>query len=347
MSKRLLRKEQHMRKLWIVLGIALLVAGTAFADRAVLIDFSTLVPDVTVGPSDTPNEHEATLVDFADVAGSSYDEDIKKQMKSSLAIENWYIQLASSARTVQNQALSMTKMAPLKADAKPFDGQEMGGLIVLGVRVHFPLPTFNSYALVLPPFEIPAYAVKTELRGDQLEEVEGDTGTKFENGYGVVKNVGVLKSLELSVYGSNFPNGVGVILKDQDGKEQTIFMDYLDFDGWRKLVWNNPNYISEVRNREVRKFPLYPKSEPYAKLVGLIIYRDSMQEGGDIVTYFKDIKITYDKAVLETQRDFNDEAIWGILSARQEARKQAELRRLGELQVLRTLEKQKMHKEEQ
>jgi len=71
-----------------------------------------------------------------------------------------------------------------------------------------------------------------------------------------------------------------------------------------------------------------------------------MQEGGDIVTYVKDIKITYDKALLETQRDINDEAIWGILTQRQEARKAAEIKRLGNLQVLRTLEKQKMDKSE-
>ncbi|MBN1835869.1 MAG: flagellar filament outer layer protein FlaA [Spirochaetales bacterium] len=335
-----------MKKLCIVLGIVLLVAGTAFADKSVLIDFSTLVPDVTVGPTEEPNEHEATLMDYADVAGASYDEDIKKQMKSSLAIENWYVQLASSARTVENQTLSMTKMAPLKPDAKPFNNEEMGGLIVLGVRVHFPLPSFNSYALILPPFEIPAYQVKQELRGDELIDLEDPEGSKFD-GYGVVKNVGVLKSVEVTVYGSNFPNGVGVLLKDQDGKEQTIFMDYLDFDGWRKLVWNNPNYITEVRNREVRKYPLYPNNEPFVKLMGLIIYRDSMQAGGDIITYFKDIQVTYDKALLEVRRDFDDEAIWGILKVRQEARKQAELRRLGELQVLRTLEKQKMHKEEE
>lgn len=148
------------------------------------------------------------------------------------------------------------------------------------------------------------------------------------------------------MYGSNFPNGFGVIVKDQDGREQTIFLDYLEFDGWRRLQWKNPNYITEVRNRELRIFPLYPKSEPFLKLVGLIFYRDSMQEGGDIVTYVKDIKITYDKALLETQRDINDEAIWGILTKRQEARKAAEIKRLGNLQVLRTLEKQKMDKSE-
>jgi hypothetical protein len=332
-----------MRKLCIVLGLALVVAVAGFADKSVLIDFSKLAPDVAVADAKQPNEHEATLIDFSDVAGASYDEATKAKMKTSLAIENWFVQLASSARTVANQAKSMTKMATLKPTAKPFDGEEMSGKIVMGVRVHFPLPRYNSYAVVQPPFEIPAYSVKTELRGGRLVEVQGDTGTKFD-GYGVVKNVGVLKSLSATVYGSNYPNGFGVILKDQDEREYTIYLDHLQFDGWRKLTWNNPNYVSEVRNRELRKFPLYPKSMPFMKLVGLIFYRDSMQEGGDLITYVKDIDITYDLAVLETQRDIDDEPLWGILTERQEARKRAELRRIGDLQVLRAIEKEKMDK---
>jgi hypothetical protein len=335
-----------MKKLCILIGITLLAASIGFADTSVLIDFSELVPDVTVGAATEPNEHEATMIDFSEVAGASYDEEIKAKMKTSLAIENWYVQLASSSRTVANQSKSYTREATLKPTAKPFDGEEMAGKTVLGVRVHFPLPNFNSYALITPPFDIPAYQVKTQLQGNTLVEVEGDEGTKFD-GYGVVKNVGVLKSLSATVYGSNFPNGFGIILRDQDENEMTIYLDHLQFDGWRKLTWNNPNYISEVRNRELRKFPLYPKSEPFMKLVGLILYRDSMQEGGDIVTYVKDIELTYDLALLETQRDINDEAIWGILSERQEARKRAELRRIGDLQVLRALEKEKMDKGQQ
>ncbi len=334
-----------MKKLWILIAIALLAAGGAFADKSVLIDFSRLGADVKLGDSEVNNEHSATLVDFADVAGSSYDEQVRKAMKTSLAIENWYVQLASSSRTVKNQAQSYTKQAQLKSNAKAFQGEEMASKTVMGVRVHFPLAMYNSYAIVAPPFEIPAYSNKTELRQDQVVEVEGDNGSKFDN-FGVVKNVGVLKTVEVTAYGSNFPNGFGIIVKDQMGNEQSIFMDYLEFDGWKTLVWNNPNYITEVRNREVRKYPLYPNSEPFLKLVGLIFYRDSMQQGGDIVTYVKDIKITYDRALLETQRDINDEAIWGILTERQEARKAAELKRLGNLQVLRTLEKQKMHKEQ-
>ncbi|MEE9307627.1 MAG: flagellar filament outer layer protein FlaA [Spirochaetia bacterium] len=334
-----------MKKLCIFIGIALLVASVGFADRSVLIDFSELTPDVTVGAATEANEHEATMVDFGEVAGASYDEEIKKRMKTSLAVENWYVQLASSSRMLINQARSYTKEAQLKPTAKPFDGEEMAGKSVMGVRIHFPLPNFNSYALVTPPFEIPAYQVKTQLQGDTLVDVEGDLGTKYD-GYGVVKNVGVLKSVEVTVYGSNFPNGFGLILKDQNEKKMTIYLDHLQFDGWRKLVWKNPNYITEVRNRELHKFPLYPKSAPFVKLVGLVVYRDSMQEGGDLIAYVKDIEITYDLALLDTQRDINDEAVWGILTERQEARRSAEMRRVGDIQVLRSLEKEKMHKEE-
>ncbi len=334
-----------MKKLCIFIGIALLVASVGFADRTVLIDFSELTPDVTVGAATEPNEHEATMLDFSEVAGASYDEELKKRMKTSLAVENWYVKLASSSRTITNQARSYTKEAQLKPTAKPFDGEEMAGKSVMGVRIHFPLPNFNSYALVTPPFEIPAYQVKTQLQGDTLVDVEGDLGTKYD-GYGVVKNVGVLKSVEVTVYGSNFPNGFGLILKDQNEKKMTIYLDHLQFDGWRKLVWKNPNYITEVRNRELHKFPLYPKSAPFVKLVGLVVYRDSMQEGGDLIAYVKDIEITYDLALLDTQRDINDEAVWGILTERQEARRSAEMRRVGDIQVLRSLEKEKMHKEE-
>lgn len=336
-----------MKRLCILIGVAfLLMSALAFADTDPLIDFTNLAADVSLSNEAAPTENEATLVDFSGVAGSSFDEQLRKQMKTSLAIENWEVQLASSSRTVGNQSRSFTREAVTRPDAPDFQGETMSGIAVMGVRVHFPLASFNSYAIIKPPFEIPAYSLKTELQGDgELAEVQGDLGTKFD-GYGVIKNVGVIKSVEATIYGSNFPNGFGIILKDQDEVEQDIFMDYLEFDGWKTLVWNNPNYISEVRNREIRKYPLYPKSEPFTKLVGLILYRDAMQEGGDIIAYVKDIKVTYDKAVLRPERDIDDEAIWGILSERQEARKAAELRRLGNLQVLRFLEKQKMHEEE-
>jgi len=81
---------------------------------------------------------------------------------------------------------------------------------------------------------------------------------------------------------------------------------------------------------------------PYLKLKGIYIYRDSQQIGGDLVAYFKGISITYDKAVINPVRDINDEQVWGIMQQRNEARRLAEFRRLGNIQVLRFLEQEKM-----
>ena len=333
-----------MKRLFIFVVVGLLLGGTALmADQSTLIDFTKLSADQVLGANKAPTENAATLVDYSNVAGASVSDADKAAMKSSLALNNWQVVLASSSRSVVNQSVTVTKEATTTAKAKQFNGQDMASKKILGVRIHFPTEPFNSWAMIQPPFDIPAYADKDSLTGGKMVVADADKGIgeKF-NGYGVVKNVGVLKSLSITVYGANFPNGLGVIVADQDGNEQTMFMDYLAFDGWRTLTWDNPNYITDVRNREVRKFPLYPKGMPYLKHVGIIIYRDAAQEGGDFVTYVRDISITYDKAIIDTERDINDEAIWGILQQRNEARRIAELKRLGNVQVLRFLEQQKM-----
>jgi len=333
-----------MKRLFIFVVVGLLLGGTAlFADESVMIDFTKLGADQTMGTNKAPTENGSTLIDYSAVAGASFSDEEKAAMKSSLSLGNWQVTLASSARSIANQSVTMTKEASTNANAKQFNGEDMANKKVLGVRIHFPIEPYNSWAMIQPPFDIPAYADKDSLQGAKLTIADADKGKgeKF-NGFGVVKNVGVLKSLSITVYGANFPNGLGVVLSDQDGNEQTLFMDYLQFDGWRTLTWNNPNYINDVRNRELRKFPLYPKGTPYMKLVGIVIYRDAAQEGGDFVTYIKDIKVTYDKAIIENQRDINDEAIWGILQQRTQARQMAELKRLGNIQVLRFLEQQKM-----
>jgi len=266
------------------------------------------------------------MVDFSDKAGTSFSEEEKERMKTSLAIDNWDVQLSSSSRTVANQRYSMTRGAPVKDTARRYAGET-----IMGIRVHFPLESFNSYAVVKPPFEIPAYYTPEEP-------------DKFNN-FGVLKNVGVIKSISMNVLGKNYPHRIGLILKDQNNMEQTIILNNLEFDGWKTLTWNNPNYIEEVRNREIKRFPLYPKTAPNFKLIGILVFRDAMHEGGDFVTYVKDISVTYDLAVLSLESDVDDEEIWGILEKREEARRTAEFERLGNIQVLRYLEAQKMHQE--
>ena len=305
------------------------VTGFVFAEETVMINFSDLVDDFQ-------GENKATLMDFSTVAGTRYTDEEKAAMQTSLLVPNWEVKLTSSSQTVVNNSLSYILAVPVNNDVNNFAS---AGDQLMGVRVHFPEAKFNGYATIAPPFAIPAYATSSvddnAVRGDQF------------TGYGVVKNVGVLKSVKVRVYGMNFPMGFGLILRDENENKQSIFMSYLDFDGWRELEWQNPNYIAEVRNREIKNIPLYPRSAPSLTLDGIYIYRDAMQEGGDFISYIKDITLTYDQAVVDVlNSDIDHESTWSILSDREEARRNAELKRLGNVQVLRYLEEQKMHMEE-
>jgi hypothetical protein len=322
----ILAKEPSMKRILVFLAVTLIISGAAFAEESVLIDFNDLLDDYQ-------GEHQATLVDFSSVAGTRFTEDEKAAMNTSLYVPNWDIELSSSSRNVTNDRLSYVRAVTVNENANQFAGEQ-----VMGIRVHYPEGSFNSYAWVKPPFAIPAYATSPVIedapRGDQF------------TGFGVVKNVGVIKSIKVNVYGMNYPMGMAVVLVDEQEQTQQIPLGYLDFDGWRELTWNNPNYISEVRNRELSSVPLYPRSAPSVTLDSLQFYRDAMQEGGDFISYVKDVTVVYDQAIIQdVDTDLNHEEVWGILSQREEERRNAELNRLGNLQVLRYLEEQKMHQE--
>jgi hypothetical protein len=338
-----------MKRMLIIVVIVLL-AGPLFGEEGVLIDFSMLKADIRVrvsenDQSDTPNQNRHTMMDYSQVAGGSFTTQQKEVMKTSLAITNWEVILASSSRTIENITRSYAREAP---------SRQWG--TVLGLRVHFPIEPFNSWAIIKPPFEIPAFEPQANVQDDgTIEPADGDgiTGTsRFEAqeagqpAYGVIKNVGTIKAVAVNVYGLNFPHALSSIIIDSQGNQRTVFMGYLQFDGWGELTWNNPQYIQEVRNRDLRLYPLYPASTPFVKFGGFLVQRDAARAGGDFITYFKDVKVIYDKAVLDTDRDIDDEALWRIILDRETARKVWEMERFGHNQVLRYLEQQKQSHEE-
>jgi hypothetical protein len=91
----------------------------------------------------------------------------------------------------------------------------------------------------------------------------------------------------------------------------------------------------------LRLYPLYPASTPFVKFGGFLIKRDGGALGGDFIGYFKDVKLIYDKAVLDTERDIDDEGEWKIIETREDVKKRVEVQRFGNDQVLRYLETQK------
>ena len=317
-----------MKRMLILLAIVLLSTGILFADEAVLIDFSMLAADTD------DNQNSATVMDFARVAGASFTDDQKAVMKTSLAINNWEVVLASSSRFVDNMVRSYAKESPSKQYGT-----------VMGVRIHFPIEPYNSWAIIKPPFEIPAYEPGNS--GDGItSKSKFEAQADGEPAYGVIKNVGTIKSIQVLVYGLNFPHRLFTTIIDSRGIAKEIFIDYLRFDGWKKLIWDNPAYVQEVRNRELRIFPLYPTNTPYIKFGGFRIARDAAHEGGDFVGYFKEVRVRYDKAVLETDRDIEDEDIWQIITDRETSRKRFEMERFGQAQVLRYLEAEKQAQED-
>jgi len=345
-----------MKRRFILVATALLlVSATVIAEEAVLIDFNKLKADMEISSTTkdaTGNDvaikipqNRRTVMDYSAVAGATFTDDQKSLMRTSLALDNWEVVLNSSARNVASVSVSRAKSAPVSQTATKYTGETL-----LGIRVNFPTWNSNANATIKPPFEIPSYEPLAEIddagaatKRDATEaEAKDGIDSRFQDGYGVVKNVGVIKSLAVTTYGMNFPHSLYILLRDANNQESRYFAGYLNFDGWKQLVWSNPQYVSEVRTREIRLYPVYPTALPQQVFAGFLVTRDASHDGGDFVAYFKDVKIIYDKAVLNTQRDFEDEDLWGIQTQKENDAKNLEVSRFGGIQVLRFLEKEKM-----
>ncbi|MCL2602476.1 MAG: flagellar filament outer layer protein FlaA [Treponema sp.] len=327
-----------MKRIIILLAVAMFSFGTLVANETVLIDFTQLGADIRI-PADEndqdtwPNQNRRTVMDFAQTAGASFTPGQRALMRTSLAIENWNVELNSSARTISNVTRSFAREAPSTQHGT-----------VLGARIHFPLTAAFSNAVVKPPFAIPAFEPMADIddNGNITPSGNGFSGpTRFEEGFGVLRNVGTIRSIQVKVYGLNFPHRLHLILYDQDGNEKIVNMGQLNFDGWGELIWNNPQYIFEVRHRDLRLFPLYPNAMPFLTFGGFRIDRDASHQGGDFVVYFKDVTVIYDLAVLDVDRDVDDEALWGIVRDRETQRRLFEMERFGQNQILRFVDAQK------
>ena len=333
------------RTLFLTVAAMILAGSVAVARESVLIDFSQLDADTVADENGNPTQNSRTVMDYSVAAGATFTSDQKTLMKTSLALPEWEVLLNSSAKNPVSVALSQVVAAPVKESADvPFAGKN-----VMGVRVIFPTWANNANAKIVPAFDIPAYEPLSDAdeNGDRQKPTDEQKGKYlFEDGYGVVRNVGTLKSIAVTTMGMNYPHQLYVLLKDNDGVERRYLMGNLYFDGWKTLQWNNPDYISEVRTREIRVYPIYPRGLPFVKFCGFQVTRDASHIGDNFIGYFKDVKIIYDLAVLSADRDIDDEDLWGIIGKKEQARQNNEMSRFGNKQVNRFIEQEKMATEE-
>ena len=331
-----------MKKTLFLTVAAMVLASTfASAKESMLIDFTQLKADAVADENGNPTENGRTVMDYSVAAGATFTGEQKSLMKTSLALTSWEVVLNSSAKNPTSVGLSQVVAAPVKESADvPFAGKE-----VMGVRVKFPTWANNANAKIVPAFDIPAYEPLADLdeNGERKQPTDEQKGKYlFDDGYGVVRNVGTLKSIAVTTMGRNFPHQLYVLLTDNDNVTRRYLLGELIFDGWKTLQWNNPDYISEVRTREIRVYPIYPRGIPLVKFAGFQVCRDANHIGDDFIGYFKDVKIIYDLAVLTSDRDIDDEDLWGIISKKEAERQAGEMARFGNKQVNRYLEKSKM-----
>jgi hypothetical protein len=340
-----------MKKTCVLFAAVLLVLGSiAVADEKTIIDFTQLTADIIPDNDGNSTQNRRTAMDYSMSAPASFTPEQRALLRTSLALPEWEVNFNSSARSDQALALSRVASVPVRAESRvSFAGQN-----IMGVRIIFPTSAANAHAQIVPSFEIPAYEayVEADENGNRQAATPGATGPDgesklFEGGYGLVRNVGPIKKLMVTAYGNAYPYALYVLLKDQDDVTRRYFMGSLRFDGWKEMIWENPHYLTDVRVRNIESRPLYPQMElPYVKFVGFEVVRDPMRNGGDFISYFKDVKIIFDKAQAESLRDIAEEDGWGSIEAREKQLQTKEMSRFGAKQVARFAENERVAPEE-
>jgi len=233
-------------------------------------------------------------------------------------LDNWRVDLASSAKnmSIDNVVNSYTK----KVESANYG-------YVLGVRVRFPKGTMPSYAVVKPNFPIPVY----------------DEKGKFVNvNNGVAVNVNEIKSITVRIAGRNYPYQLAIRLMDRDFNVHEYFFGDLFFQGWKSLVWSNPNFVDNERLKILKRDPLYPKSIPFYRFDSLVIYKPPQVSGGDFITYIQSIDIEYSPFLIEPADDIDDESVWQILAKETLRRKNIEQARMSDFFELLLRERKRL-----
>ena len=334
-----------MKRVLALIASVLLIGSFVFAKDSVLIDFTLLDADIMPDKSGKATENGRTLMDYSYAADETYSADAKALMKTSFELNNWDCDLNSSAQTKATVAGS--KVKPVKVSTK--SETSFAGKNVMGVHAIFPTWSTNVYMRVTPPYEIQAYEPLRDISNDGVrkEQTAEQKGKYlFEDGYGLVKNVGTIKSISVYTMGMNQKFQLYVLLKDNDNVERRYLVGSLYFDGWKTLQWNNPDYFDDIRARELRIYPIYPRGVPFIKFCGFQITRDADCKDVEYTGYFQSVKLTYDVALLHSDRDIDDEDEWGVITKRETDRQTFEMSKFAAKQAVKFMEAERIKQEE-
>lgn len=304
--------------------LALVFFASTFSFSSIkksLIDFTTFEKNMSIVVEKDKKIHADTTNTKPEIDFTQYGYPAVDFTIDDWKLDKWNVILTSSANTIRNNVLSYTK----KVASKQYGD-------VLGARIHFIEGRFLSWALIMPPYEFYPYYDN----GKYVNTAEG--GGENSLTMGVLVNVGQIKSVSTWVYGLNYKHQIGVRTKDRDDVIHEYFMGSTYFDGWRKLVWMNPEYTDNIQDRVLQRLPLYPKSYPYIKFDSFAVYKPETEQGGDYIVYFKDVEVEFDRAIVREELDIQDEDWWGILAKERLDKKVGDLKQIGERRYLQKQE---------
>ncbi len=334
LQEALLKKNKYYRKIWenynyfygriimtnrmtfLLMTVFFLCVAGLFGREEVLIDFSNL---------------RDTTVDFSTLYTTGWgadDPEARKQMATDLDPKKWSVCVNSSSKL----PVAINKTYALSVDKS----LTYPGKVVLGVRTFFPERGANSYVEISPPFDIPSYY-------DDPNNRDG-MGTYFIN-KGIVRNVGVMRKISVRVLGNNFNYGLYLRIKNRNEEYKDIYMGCLNFLGWRDLVWVNPNYEQDKKDRELKKsvLPYYPDEYPYIKFVGFVINRDHTERTGNFTTMFKEVSIEFDEHFLKLDNyEYLQEDIFNIYREELLLRASKEMEKVNRRIYTKWLEEKRM-----
>ena len=285
-----------MRKQIFSMFLAVIIAAPLSAVESTLIDFTTYNENIRLVVDQDQQIYQELLAEYPelDLASSGWPDLIYEEGEWDL--ENWDIELSSSASTVANRRDSSVRSAP---------SIEYGE--VLGARLRFQPWASSFWAKLKTPFYInPTYP---NGRFVSFTDENEDNGLAI----GVLANVGQVIGAKSWIYGLNYDYTMGVRVRDSFDRLYEYGMGSVNYDGWRRLAWENVQYDPEGDWRNSR-VPLYPVTFPYYVFDSIVAYKPYGSTNPDFFTYVRDVTMEYDWAVIPEARDIDDEAIWQVVS---------------------------------
>ena len=117
---------------------------------------------------------------------------------------------------------------------------------------------------------------------------------------------GITKTVSVWVAGRNFNHDLTLLIQDYFGRNYEIYMDKLNFQGWKKLTVAIPPQSMDGKSGVVQRSYHY-NNQMGIKIVGFRIDCDPMEAYGTYYVYFDDLRAVTD-LFAENNRDPDDMA---------------------------------------